>query len=487
MSTVTPIPRDPGSVDAGRFDVVIVGGGIQGVLCALESTHRGLKTLLVEAGDYGAATSFNSLRTVHGGLRYLQWLDFARARQSNAQQRWWLGTFPDLVERRACIMPLDGGLLRGPTAFRVAGFLARLSGMRAPGGVRTAAPTVEILTAAAVRRRIPDFPAGKLRGAAQWEEGFMPESSRLLIECLRWAVAAGATVLNYVELVAARPEGRGNARLELSDRASGASLSVVCGTMINAGGARTEEVARRLGARITSLLAPTLAWNLFLDAQPPGAACVALTPPRRGAQTYFVQPFHGRVLAGTGHAAIGNTGQDGRVTPALIDGMRRDLDAAWPRAGLGAARVIRVLAGILPGIRPGLSRLALRPRIVRDVGAGGVTLLHVIGVKFTESPLVARRALDFVTAARSNSLTARPAAADGWNLAGGHAAPTARSLLELASNESVVYLDDLIERRTNAWCDEAATASLIRVAGQTLPQRPPRQEAAPTSREGTGE
>ena len=471
MSTVAPIRRDTLSVDAGRFDLVVVGGGIQGILCALESAQRGLSTLLVEAGDYGAATSFNSLRTVHGGLRYLQWLDFPRARHSNAQQRWWFRNFPDLVEPRACLMPLGGNRgLRGRTAFRVAGLLARLSGMKDPAGYHATTPAVELLTADDVLRRLPGFPARDLRGAALWQEGFIPESSRLVIECLRWAVSAGVTTLNYVEFRAARPERPGSARLELLDRASGARLSVVAGAVINAGGAHAEEVGRRLGAMRKSLLVPTLAWNLFLDAKLPDAACIVLTPPRRDAQTYFLQPFHGRVLAGTGHAPIRDPRRDMRVAPELIDAMRRDLDAAWPRAKLGAARVLRVLAGVLPGIRPGRSRLALRPRIMRDSGTGDVALVHVVGVKFTESPDVARRALDHIVRAANVRGTLRPAAGSGWNLADGRESATRESLLDLATNESVVYLDDLIERRTNAWCDEAATATVTRLVGESVPR-----------------
>jgi glycerol-3-phosphate dehydrogenase len=473
VSAVTPILRNTQDVDARRFDVVVVGGGIQGILCALESAQRGLGTLLVEAGDYGAATSFNSLRTVHGGLRYLQWLDFARARHSNAQQRWWFRNFPDLVESRACLMPLArGGGLRGRTAFRVAGLLARLSGMRDPAEHGTAVPAVELLTAEEVLGRLPDFPAQGLRGAALWQEGFMPESSRLVIECLRWAVSAGVTAINYVELAAARPEHRGCVRLELSDRVSGAALSVVAGAVINASGAQTEEVGIRLGARMRSLLVPTLAWNLFLDAKLPDAACVVLTPPRRRAHTYFVQPFHGRVLAGTGHAAIEERRHGNQVSPALIDAMRRDLGAAWPRAGLGEARVLRVLAGLLPGVRPGRPQLALRPRIVRDSGTGNVAVVHVVGVKFTESPDVARRALDHIVAAAKLRGMARPAAGSGWNLAGGRDPATRESLLDLATNESVVYLDDLIERRTNAWCDEAASEAIARLIGESFPSHP---------------
>ena len=480
------IPRDTTAADGARFDVVVVGGGIQGVFCALEATHRGLKTMLVEAGDYGAGTSFNSLRTVHGGLRYLQRLDVARARRSNAQQQWWFAHFPDLVERRACLMPLDSRRkLRGPAAFRVASALARLSRMKVYGE-DLAAPAVKLLAAGDVLERLPGYPADELLGGALWQEGFMPESSRLVIECLRWAISAGASALNYVEFVAARPERPAGMRLELSDRASGNAFSVIAGTVINASGARAEDVARRLGAARSALVVPTLAWNLIIDAKLPGTACVVLTPPRRGAQSYFVQPFHGNTLAGTGHAPIRHSERDAEITPEMIAEMRRDLDAAWPRAGLGSAPVLRVLAGMLPGVRPGQPRLALRPRIVRDSGIGGGPLVHVVGVKFTEAPDVARRALDLVDAASVRRATRRPPAGSGWNFAGGCDAPTSQSLLDLAADESVVYLEDLVERRTNAWCDAATTAQVVRLAGHVLPRSAARTGPMQTDREDIG-
>ena len=131
--------------------------------------------------------------------------------------------------------------------------------------------------------------------------------------------------------------------------------------------------------------------------------------------------------------------------------------------------VLRVLAGILPGVRPGSTRLALRPRIVRDSGTHG-EVVHVVGVKFTESPDVARRALDLLVGTTAARATRRPPAATAWNLAGGRDATTAQSLLDLAADESVVYLEDLIERRTNAWCDAAAMAQVVSLAGHALPR-----------------
>jgi glycerol-3-phosphate dehydrogenase len=314
----------------------------------------------------------------------------------------------------------------------------------------------------------------------------MPDTSRLLVECLSWAVSGGARALNYAELLEPRPEPSARTRLVLKDLESGATLSVVAGAIINAGGAQIEEVARRLGARSAALLVPTLAWNLLLDAGLPGASSIVLTPQRRGGQTYFLQPFHGRTLAGTGHAAMPGTAEQALPARASIDSMRRDLDAAWPGAGLGAAPVLRVLAGILPGIRPGTSRLASRPRVVCELTGSGSPIVHVVGVKFTEAPVVAVKALDHIGVSFERNSVKRPPAGVGWHLAGARDAATTRTLLDLAASESVVYLEDLIERRTNAWCDESATALVERLLEGKLARRKSRGPPMHGSETGEG-
>lgn len=461
MSPEPRIARDPGSVDGRHFDVAIVGGGIYGALCAVESAQRGLGTLLVEAADFGAGTSFSSLRTIHGGLRYLQWLDFARARRSARQQCWWFEQFPDLVQTRACVMPLYGHWGRSRTAFRAAGALARLAGMqRLASGGRAEGPLVRLLGADEVRRRWPGIRAAGLRGGAEWREGFMPESGRVIIECLRWAVAGGATMLNYAELVAARPEGQGRSRLMLRDRVAGADISVSAATVVNAAGNRVEEVARRLCGSDRNLVTPTIAWNILLDAKLPEDTCLVLAAPKLRSQAYFVHPFHERVLAGTGHAGMTDSLSDGKPSPEALERMCSELDAAYPAAQLGHAPVLRVLAGMLPGVGSREPRLAVRPRIYGDVATGGARLLHIVGVKLTEAPEVARWTLDRVTGPIGGKLPGRPLPGSGWNALDPASTPTRESLLALAGRESVLYVDDLLERRTNAWCDAAASARI---------------------------
>lgn len=76
--------RDVHRLAATRFDVLIVGGGIYGAALTAEAARAGLATALVEARDFGHATSASSMRIMHGGLRYLQHLDLRRMRQSVA-------------------------------------------------------------------------------------------------------------------------------------------------------------------------------------------------------------------------------------------------------------------------------------------------------------------------------------------------------------------------------------------------------------------
>lgn len=81
-----PVMRDLSPLAERPFDVVVVGGGVTGAAIAWDAAQRGLSVALVERGDFGGATSANSLKVVHGGIRYLQHLDVARVRESSRER-----------------------------------------------------------------------------------------------------------------------------------------------------------------------------------------------------------------------------------------------------------------------------------------------------------------------------------------------------------------------------------------------------------------
>ena len=113
MDQSSKIERDIAKAKSKNFDAIIIGGGFYGVMIAYEASCRGLKTLLLEKGDFGSATSFNSLRIVHGGLRYLQSLDLHRFKESVGERKWFMKNFPNLTKPISCLMPLyNKGLQR---------------------------------------------------------------------------------------------------------------------------------------------------------------------------------------------------------------------------------------------------------------------------------------------------------------------------------------------------------------------------------------
>ncbi|GFP43640.1 glycerol-3-phosphate dehydrogenase [Candidatus Hakubella thermalkaliphila] len=111
--------RDLIKLSEGIYDLVIIGGGIYGACVAWEASRRGLSVALLEKSDFGQATSFNSQKIIHGGLRYLQHADFKRMRESIGARRRLMRIAPHLIHLLPCIMPTYGHLLQGKEIMRI--------------------------------------------------------------------------------------------------------------------------------------------------------------------------------------------------------------------------------------------------------------------------------------------------------------------------------------------------------------------------------
>src|SRR6059058_2409820 len=114
--------RDLEALTDRTFDVLVIGGGIYGLAVAYDAAQRGLAVALVERHDFGSGASFNHLRTIHGGLRYLQSLDVARARESMRERRTIARIAPHAVRPMPFAVPLYRSLVRNKWVMR-AGFL----------------------------------------------------------------------------------------------------------------------------------------------------------------------------------------------------------------------------------------------------------------------------------------------------------------------------------------------------------------------------
>lgn len=445
------------------YDLIVVGGGIYGVMLALESVKRGLRPLLLEKDDFGAATSFNSLRIVHGGLRHLQTLDLRRHLESVQERRWFLANFSEFVVPLPCLMPLYGRGIRRKSIFRAALLINDVLSANRNDGVaaENAIPGGRVYDKSGTIKAFPDVNQDGLQGAAVWYDAAVPDSQRVVMEVLRWASHYGADAANYtraLKLIVSGDQVRG---VVARDRETNSEISFRARVVINSGGPWSQEIAGQFGSVRDSWFWPSLAWNLLTDKPALSKYALAITPLRAGGPTYFLHPWKGRLFVGTGHSAwegpLDNPRPSSEQTWEMID----DLNSAIPGLGLGKENISRVVAGLLPATGPRSPNIATRPAIVDHSKCGGPGgLVSICGVKFTTARLVAAKTLDSVfgrTKGAANPGFQRPRPAPSWQSESVDfsdekaEASYGKALGKLITEESAMNLCDVVFRRTDLW------------------------------------
>jgi glycerol-3-phosphate dehydrogenase len=424
--------------------------------------------MLIERDDFGIGASSNHLRTIHGGLRYLQSLDLRRAIISNRQRLWWLRNFPDLVRPIFCLMPLYDQGLRRPAVFRAAFLAARMLGLhkdRYGKGRR-----FEVISSDEVRALFPHCRRDGLNGGALWKDALMPSPHRVIAELLHWAESAGAIVRNRAEFLAAAADADGVWRLRIRDSRSGHDSELSARWIINATGSATDDVIRKIGLRPQeNLLVPTVGWGLLLDRPPVSECSLAVTPPCKD-KTYFVHPYHGRVLAGTGHSGVSDAAElRSGVPESKLRETLADLNEAMPGISLTRDEVSHVFQGVLPGLVRGSDALLLRPKIIdhgkRDNTPGAFT---VVGVKFTEAPFVARKVWSHLLGPGPRQMPERPAPIHVPTIEQARSMTDEQlvaALRRIADVEWQASANDLVFRRTDLWMDRTQASRVTDLAG----------------------
>jgi glycerol-3-phosphate dehydrogenase len=188
---------------AGDFyDLAIVGGGIYGAAMAWDAVRRGLRVCLVEKSDFSSATSANSLKIIHGGLRYLQHADLRRMRESNREQRTLMRIAPHLVRALPVLIPTYGHGIKGKEILSLAVWVNRLIGfdLNLRRNPDPGVPYGCMVSRKEVLQLLSEIRPQGLTGGVIFYDAQVQNSERLLLSFLRSAAEAGADVVNYVEV-----------------------------------------------------------------------------------------------------------------------------------------------------------------------------------------------------------------------------------------------------------------------------------------------
>jgi glycerol-3-phosphate dehydrogenase len=166
--------RNTASLSDQNFDLLVIGGGITGACAALDAAQRGLSVALVEQGDFAGATSAQSLKMIHGGIRYLQHLDLVRLRESCRERMMFLRAAPHLTRPLPIVVPTFGHGMQGKFVFRVALFLNHILTIDRNNGIgdsKRQIPAGHMMSRKQVMDDYPYVDTKALTGAACFYDG----------------------------------------------------------------------------------------------------------------------------------------------------------------------------------------------------------------------------------------------------------------------------------------------------------------------------
>jgi glycerol-3-phosphate dehydrogenase len=224
------------------FDLVVIGGGVVGAGVALDAATRGLRTALVEARDLASGTSSRSSKLFHGGLRYLEQLEFGLVREALAERELMLTRLaPHLVKPVGFLYPLTGRLWERPY---VAAGLTLYDGM---GGARSL-PRHRHLTRAGALRLVPALRRDALVGGIHYHDA-QADDARHTMTVARTAAHYGAVVRTSTQVVGFTREADRVSGVRVRDCEDGAEADVAAHVVINCTGVWTDELQRLSGER----------------------------------------------------------------------------------------------------------------------------------------------------------------------------------------------------------------------------------------------
>ncbi|SLN55639.1 glycerol-3-phosphate dehydrogenase/oxidase [Oceanibacterium hippocampi] len=384
------------------FDVLVIGGGIYGASVARDAALRGLSVALVERDDFGALTSHNSLKLIHGGIRYLQQADIGRLLASSRERSFWLRAAPTLITPLRFVIPLYGYAARGPEAFRIAALTYNMLTRGSRQGLVPAAGVIDTIEARAL---LPD--AGpRLRGGGVWHDGQMRDANRVELACLMGAVERGARIANHLEAMDFLMTGDRVEGAVVEDRLSGRSFSVHARLTVNCAGPLVTDLLGRSLRKFSLQPFPKLqrAMNLVIGRRLTGNAAIGVVSRRkadsvvdRGGRMFFLTPWGETTVVGTEHLPFTGDPSDFDFREDEIAAFLDEINGAAPGLGLSREDVRYCYAGLTPATLDddsGKVRQAKRGNIIDHRASDGVDgLMSVVGVKYTTARLIAERAV----------------------------------------------------------------------------------------------
>ncbi|MGW6194872.1 glycerol-3-phosphate dehydrogenase/oxidase [Kribbella sp. NPDC055110] len=378
--------------DGRELDVLVVGGGVVGTGSALDAATRGLTTGLLEARDFASGTSSRSSKLIHGGLRYLEMLDFRLVHEALQERGLLLQRLaPHLVKPVPFLYPLQH---RWWERFYAGAGVALYDGMAVSSGFGAGLPIHRHLTRRGAMRLVPSLKKSALVGALQYYDAQV-DDARHTMELARTAASYGAFVANRVKVTGFLRQGERVTGVQAKDLESGREFEVRAKQVVNATGVWTDDTQAMVGERGQYHVRASKGIHLVVPKDRIQSSTGMIL--RTEKSVLFIIPW-GR------HWLIGTTDTDWHLDKAHPAATSKDIEYLLDHvnAVLTTPLSREDVEGVYAGLRPLLagesestSKLS-REHVVAHAAPG---LVVVAGGKYTTYRVMAKDAIDAAAAA----------------------------------------------------------------------------------------
>ena len=400
--------RDLSALCSQIFDVIVVGAGIYGATITRSLAESGYRALVIDKGDFCSATSANSLKILHGGLRYLQHADIKRMRETIVSRRELMRFAPHLTAPLACLIPTAGHGFRSRPVMALASILNNLisadRNQQLPAAITI--PAGHLVSQGELMKAVPAYTQPGLSGGVVWHDGLAINTERLVLEHILAACDCGAAACNYLQADTILTAGNRVTGIQVTDLIGGKTCLLQARWIVNAAGPWFDDLLNRSG-----IAAPPTRWakavNIVVNKPLHARFAVGLEGQagyedkdalvKRGKRFFFFVPWRGATMIGTTYQAY-TGGKDAlAVTPHDLDEIITEVNGIYPAWGLERTDVTMVHGGLLPmsdahASDDGKVQLAKDSLLIDHSRQGGPEgLLSLRSIKYTTAPIEARK------------------------------------------------------------------------------------------------
>lgn len=384
-----------------ELDVLVVGGGVTGAGIALDAVTRGLSTAVVEGQDWASGTSSRSSKLVHGGLRYLQMLDFHLVREALTERDLLINRLaPHLVKPVSFLYPLENRVWE--RAYVGAG-VALYDTLASVSGSRRAMPMHRHLTRKGMERLFPDLRHDAAIGAVQYWDASV-DDARLVETLVRTAVSYGAHAASRTQVLDLHTTTGGAVTgAEVVDLESGERIDVRARHVINATGVWTEQTESLAGTEGGLRVLASKGIHIVVPrSRIEGNTGLILQTEK---SVLFIIPWSRYWVIGTTDTPWEQELTHPVATSADIDYVIEHANQVLSRP-LTRDDVIGTWAGLRPLLQPGTKAGTSSAKVSREHTVASPTpgLTVIAGGKLTTYRVMAKDAVDFALGSRATTL-----------------------------------------------------------------------------------